>query len=74
MYKTFTFCISLILLNLFSACDFSCKKIYFNENEKYWITPYKKGNIEIFQSNLDSLKRDTISVSYTHLDVYKRQV
>ncbi len=62
MYKTFTFCVSLILLNLFSACDFSCRKIYFNENEKYWITPYKKGNIEIFQSNLDSLKRDTIFI------------
>jgi hypothetical protein len=62
MYKTFTFCISIFLLILFSGCDFSCKKIYFTENEKYWITSYKKGNIEIFQSNLDSLKRDTIFI------------
>lgn len=62
MYKIAAFCISIILVSLFSACDFSCKKIYFNENEKYWIAPYKKGNIEIFQSNLDSLKRDTIFI------------
>lgn len=50
----------LTLINLFSSCN--CNKLYFNEEERYWTTSYKKGDIAIFQSNRDTIKKDTIFI------------
>lgn len=51
----------LLLVLLLSSCQ--CDKLYFNEDERYWATSYEEGDMAIFQSNLDSIKKDTIFIT-----------
>lgn len=57
-------CITFLLVFTLFSCG--CKQLFFDKNETFWVDSYNKGDIAVFQSNKDSLLKDTIFILEKH--------